>query len=279
MTQPAPLYRAAAAISRKLPSTIRTRLALQLVRSKQAGRCIVSFNDVRLDLDLSDWLQRLYFVGGADDLNVSTLCHHTPVGGAFMDIGAYVGLYTCALAKKVGPTGEGVAIEPLQENVANLRRNLSLNALANVRIEEIAASDTEARMPLYVPASHPGGGTAATRTVAPKSWRTVGETIARRADDVAPTERRVSTVKIDVEGQEIAGLAGLSGVIERDRPLILIESLIANRGDLLKFCDKARYKTAIAIGNGRLRSFVPDARSSDFFLVPIERVSATEAAA
>lgn len=55
-------------------------------------------------------------------------------GDVVAEMGAYMGYYCLRLSEKVGQTGQVIAIEPIPENIAILRKNISDNDLSNVQI-------------------------------------------------------------------------------------------------------------------------------------------------
>jgi len=55
-------------------------------------------------------------------------------GDVVAEMGAYMGYYCLRLSEKVGKTGQVIAIEPIPENIAILRKNISDNNLSNVQI-------------------------------------------------------------------------------------------------------------------------------------------------
>ena len=54
-------------------------------------------------------------------------------GDTVIDIGAHLGLYSIMGSKLVGKNGRVIAIEAHPQNFEILKRNISLNGLANVR--------------------------------------------------------------------------------------------------------------------------------------------------
>jgi hypothetical protein len=55
-------------------------------------------------------------------------------GDVVIDVGAHVGMFTVKAAMSVGERGKVVAIEPVEENVRLLRKNVELHELDNVVI-------------------------------------------------------------------------------------------------------------------------------------------------
>jgi FkbM family methyltransferase len=97
---------------------------------------------------------------------------------------------------------------------------------ANVTIENVALSDENTTVQLRVPIEGASGGEAALGTLAPSNnlsgaaFRSVPIT-ARRLDGMGLPP--IGLVKIDVEGHEEAVLRGARGILERDRPNLMIE--------------------------------------------------------
>jgi hypothetical protein len=59
-------------------------------------------------------------------------------GATVIDVGANIGYYMLLFAHLVGETGRIICFEPVPENLCELRRNQSRNALENVEIVEAA---------------------------------------------------------------------------------------------------------------------------------------------
>src|SRR5690349_17641739 len=55
-------------------------------------------------------------------------------GDTFIDIGANCGLYSLFAARKIGPRGRGIAIEPIPEMADRARFNLETNGLDNISL-------------------------------------------------------------------------------------------------------------------------------------------------
>lgn len=69
-------------------------------------------------------------------------------GDTVADVGANIGLYTIALAQRVGSAGRVVAFEPDPANAVLLKRNLALNPTGEkVEVIEAAVGDEEGEVP------------------------------------------------------------------------------------------------------------------------------------
>src|SRR4051812_27524832 len=83
-----------------------------ILSAPSAGRQVVSMGEgVRLCLDLSEPLQRDYYVGAVDVLELRLVRHLLgAIGGDFIDVGAHVGLF--ALTAATSTRGKVLAFEP-----------------------------------------------------------------------------------------------------------------------------------------------------------------------
>src|SRR5208283_1915434 len=92
----------------------------------------------RFDNDLS----LAMFVGGTFEPNeFAFLDTVVRAGMNVVDAGANEGAYTLFLARKVGPTGRVVAVEPSAREVARLRANVAANKLSNVHVVPAALAE------------------------------------------------------------------------------------------------------------------------------------------
>jgi FkbM family methyltransferase len=141
-----------------------------------------------------------------------------------VDIGANKGAYTYALSRAVGKHGMVVAVEPIEELSVYLRRASAQLSLP-VRVEQCCLSDGSGTGTLFIPIDSgelqtglarlnrqdPGHGDLRTVRTA-----TLDDLLSARA-------KRVSFIKCDVEGHELAVFRGASRVLASDRPNLLVE--------------------------------------------------------
>lgn len=151
------------------------------------------------------WLGRLEVSALAD------FSAHVDGRAIVWDVGANVGLYTLAAARRAAAV---VAFEPAARNVAALRRHVSLNRLANVEIVAAAVSSREGTARLLAGDSPSEFRLADDGEPVPcvtlDGWR-----LACRAHP--PT-----VIKIDVEGAEVDVLDGAADTIRAARPRIYL---------------------------------------------------------
>jgi len=153
-------------------------------------------------------------------------------GGHFIDAGANIGT-TAIYAMRSGWFTRTLAFEPEPRNAEIFACNMQINGLSDlVELRQAALSDAEATAELTRDGQNLGGHALDPAQV----HRPAGETVSVetvRLDDVlrrkAIDPGRIGLVKIDVEGHEVAALAGMPGVIERSVPLMIEVTGIADR--------------------------------------------------
>lgn len=140
-------------------------------------------------------------------------------GDIALDIGANVGHYTIRMSDLVGPTGRVIAIEPVPESFAALTANARRFRFANVTLLNVALGDESGVCGLTVPTwpdGRPNNYLARIDSQGPVSC------LAIRLDALE-LPGPVRLAKIDAEGYEARILDGMRGILERDRPIVLLE--------------------------------------------------------
>lgn len=137
-------------------------------------------------------------------------------GMTVVDVGAHVGWYTLLAARRVGPSGRVVALEPDAENRARLERHVSDNRITNVHIVPKAAAETVGVAWLQQDPANTGG------------HRLVREGQSTRAGRVETTSldallegsgARVDVIKMDVEGAELSVWRGMGRILRANPQL------------------------------------------------------------
>lgn len=151
-------------------------------------------------------------------------------GDTVVDIGANIGEHTLRAAWRTGPTGRVFAFEPQPAVYATLTRNIADNGFEG-RVTAICAavSDRAGDGELHLPEESDNSGLATLEALTPRIGAPAARTVVTRVtlvrlDDVlAEHGRPVSVVKVDVEGHELAALAGADRTISTSRPAVLFE--------------------------------------------------------
>jgi FkbM family methyltransferase len=225
------------------------------------------YDGLRINMYLGNDLSRGLYVGGTYEPNeFMFLSQVLRAGMTFIDVGANDGLYTLFAAKRVGPSGRVVALEPSGREFVRLERNLRLNRLANICPLRLAASDREGVATLRIAGfGHEGCNTLGGFAYAIEQEGTE-EVRLTTLDNIVNEQAltRVDVVKIDAEGGELRVLKGAHTILTTYRPLILLElveaALVhqgASREAVLSFLQEVGYRFWIFGPSGRPEA-VPD---------------------
>lgn len=147
----------------------------------------------------------------------------------FVDVGANIGFFTLAVARRA-ERGRVWSVEPDARNVRLLRANVALNGLEDrVEVHRLAASDADGEVFFSTLGYESLIGSRFTAkdeaTLLRRSLAGAAKPtkVPARTVDGLVGDARVDLVKIDVEGHEPAVLAGMAGLLRRQRPLVFAE--------------------------------------------------------
>ncbi len=140
-------------------------------------------------------------------------------GDVFLDIGANVGIYTIAAGHRVGPAGKVFAFEPHKVNAISLMRNVALNNFNDrISVFTCALSDQPAIVPFNynsISSGSSGSQLGHARTAGKdRDFEPVArEMMLATSVDALIAQAAITPpalVKIDVDGNELPILAGMS---------------------------------------------------------------------
>ncbi len=135
-------------------------------------------------------------------------------GMTVLDIGANVGKWTLRMSRLVGPHGRVIAFEPMAETFRHLTVNMA--GCDNVTLLNAAVSASTAEVKMAVP----------TRDGWPDHYRaqigSAGNGVMSISVDALGLPP-VQLVKMDVEGHEHEAMTGMRALLERDRPVLIVE--------------------------------------------------------
>ena len=136
-------------------------------------------------------------------------------GDTFVDVGANVGYYSVLAGRAVGPSGRVIAVEPIPETAAVLRRNLDLNEVA-ATVRQEACWSIRTTVGLTAPPGAYGLASSVRTFKAP-----VFAAPAAPLDDMCRQLSTIRLIKIDVEGAEREVLLGAREVLTKTENLVV----------------------------------------------------------
>jgi FkbM family methyltransferase len=163
-----------------------------------------------------------YLYGGWERKSAMLMVQYVRPGDTAYDLGANYGMHTLLLAKLVGPTGRVYAFEPNPEILCALEEHVTLNRLTAVTTVQRAVSD-EVGMAVFDRAHHRGAGHLVSATTILSGPTFDVETTTLDEFVFSGGNAPPDFMKVDIEGAESAALRGGHQVLERYRPILLIE--------------------------------------------------------
>lgn len=154
----------------------------------------------------------------------NSLFHMLKPGDCFMDIGANIGEICLKASRLVGASGKVFAFEPIAENMAYLRRNVSQNPDLTEQLQlfefALGAENRE-----FISFIHPRKDNFGMIRIREQASKAFAQAPLQTLDAVLVSQNltRLDGIKLDVEGYELKVLQGAEQTILRHRPWLFIE--------------------------------------------------------
>lgn len=147
-------------------------------------------------------------------------------GMTIYDVGANIGYVSLMIAQQVGATGRVFAFEALPVNVERIRKNISLNNLAQVvSVISAAVTDKAAPVVFYVHDSVGMGKAAGSAGRRAEHYKAEITVTGLSLDDFVYGQGNPppAAVKMDIEGGEVLALPGMRRILEEHHPILFLE--------------------------------------------------------
>lgn len=198
---------------------------LRLVKYLVDGTPVRSRYGVDMVIDIGDRTNHYCVLGRYDDV-VPREAMRLREGDAWFGVGANCGLFSLIAARRVGPSGLVVCFEPCFATYTKLVSNIALNGYENVIPFNLALAERTELLDLDISTSgHTGRFSIATDGSRETTRVAAVNTADFTALGLLLGDRR-TTVKIDVEGFELAVLHALRPILQRretDRVVVEID--------------------------------------------------------
>jgi len=177
-----------------------------------------------MQLDIRELVQETLLLEGIwEPKTTRYLCASLGAGAVFLDIGANAGYFSLLASRCVGESGKVLAVEPNPAMAKQLSQNKERNGLTNIAIAEVACSDSIEVRNLYVGNAYNTGNSSLSRHNL--AWTKSVGVSCTTADLLIKNYnfQNIDLVKVDVEGAELQVLRGMTTILRRLRPRIIIE--------------------------------------------------------
>lgn len=144
-------------------------------------------------------------------------------GDTFIDVGANHGSFAIVASSLVGPDGHVCAFEPQPRLSALVQQSLQ-KGVSSHEVHQVALGNTPGEVPLYIPDDTSGSAGLFEEHSATHEHRRID--VKKRAfDEIVDWERYPGrlVLKLDVEGAEVPFLKGAEEMIDKRKPVIILE--------------------------------------------------------
>jgi len=208
--------------------------------------------NIKINLDLEDWIQKqIYFFGRYEVEKKETMLWKNILkeGQTIFDIGANIGYYSLLASKRIGD-GRIYAFEPVKQTFERLTKNVKINNFKNIKVNNLAVSNEEGTVDIYVANSKNTGTSSITNHMHFNGDKQTVKSLTIDHFVKSNNIEAMDIVKIDVEGAEMMVIEGMEKSLRKFNPIVMIE-LIDERlkaaGSSIKeaydFFEKLDYKS------------------------------------
>ena len=177
---------------------------------------------------------------------------HYGDGAIAVDCGANIGVFTVEWAKHMTGWGAVVAFEAQERIYYALAGNIALNNCFNARAVHAAVTKAPGVMKIPTPNYFAPGSFGSLELKQRADTEFIGQAIDYSEHKMAAVSAtsldsygfpRLDLLKMDIEGMEFEGLAGAEGCIAKHHPIMLIEAVKVDKGELRGWLERHDYKT------------------------------------
>jgi len=143
-------------------------------------------------------------------------------GDVFLDLGANIGYFSLLVANN-SPSVRVISFEPVASLFQNMNDNISLNNIKNISTVNAAVGEISGEEELFVSAPDNLGMSSFHQ---PENYSGNKERVkVVSIDDWFKTSRlpKIDLIKLDIEGSELGALKGMKGVLQKEKPILIVE--------------------------------------------------------
>jgi FkbM family methyltransferase len=163
----------------------------------------------------------------------------------FLDIGAHMGFYSVNMSKHSLKTH---SFEPVKTNFEQIKKNILLNKIENIKANNIALSNTKKDIVMWVPVKDKTGGFSVynknDEELEKYNPTHIHKEISKcdLADNIIKYKQSRIAIKIDVERHEKEVINGMLILLKDNEVIIQVEIFDARTKVIFELFDKINYK-------------------------------------
>tara|TARA_B110000438_G_scaffold87644_1_gene87127 strand:+ start:836 stop:1582 length:747 start_codon:yes stop_codon:yes gene_type:complete len=161
---------------------------------------------------------------------INFLLRHLRSGQVVLDIGAHKGAYTYWMSNRVGKSGHVYAFEPQPSLNQYLSGIAKRSKHQNIHIETMALSSKESETVMNIPGGKPSPSASLKVSGSNNDAQINVHTTTLDNFTLLRKLKSIDLIKCDVEGHELDILLGGKSVLERYKPVILLECEARHNG-------------------------------------------------
>lgn len=195
--------------------------ALRLTGGNERKVCL--WEGAEFCVDLRDRIQRQMWCGCYEPHVMAALRRILRPGDAFVDLGAHIGYHSYFASGLVGASGLVFSFEADPANFLRLKKNLEHFPQAHPEHCAIWSGEESLMFTRSESLKESGWGALATVRNAPEREKIEVHSVSLDAWNERTRLEAIRAIKIDVEGAELAVLRGAQRVLQRMRPVLVLE--------------------------------------------------------
>lgn len=178
-------------------------------------------------------------------------------GDTVIDVGANYGYWTLVASNFVGIEGHVLAFEPIEKTFGVLLRNINASNVHNVKLNKLGLSNQNLKTTFHISSSDEIGSQSSQGGQAIVNFDIEQEVELVSLDSLINTDKRVSLIKIDIEGGELFALQGMEQLLRAQQPVVTFEwnvltaqAMGYHPDEIINYMESLNYK--IRIGENEL---------------------------
>ena len=231
-------------LKRIVPSTLKVLIKL----FKQSRVKIITQNNLLFNLNLKNPIDReIYLKDSYEKKQINYLQKIIKINKIdyFIDVGAHMGFYSVIMSRNNIPI---FSFEPITNNYLQLKENIKLNKIKDIKLFNIALSEKKENIIMWVPNKEKTGGFSVHSERDEELLKYDNNKIYKEisksdlGDNILKINKSKIVIKIDVERHEQEVLNGMSKLLKNNKIIIQMEIFKKIKKNILKLMTRLNFK-------------------------------------